>query len=122
VEIKETLNAIPSAADVLLCLEGRPSAGETDGDIVAAAWNFAEINRRYSRCLEVLGEGPPASGSKLVEWARREQTAWKRVMQIDPLLPLALHPSGYLGPEAWSRRKAVFIRLLRESDGGKART
>ena len=118
VEIKETLRAIPSAADVLLCLEGRPSAGEPDGDIVAAAWNFAEINRRYGRCLEILDEGPPTLGSKLAEWARRERTAWKHVMQIDPLLPLALHPSGYLGPEAWTRRKAVFVRLLRESGGG----
>jgi phenylacetic acid degradation operon negative regulatory protein len=120
-EIKETLNALPSAADVLLCLEGRPSTGESDGDIVNAAWNFAEIDRRYSRCLEILDEAPPTSGSKLVEWARREQTAWKRVMQIDPLLPLALHPSGYLGPKAWTRRKAVFVRLLRESVDGKAR-
>jgi hypothetical protein len=121
VEVKETLSAIPSAADVLLCLEGRPGAGESDGDIVAAAWNFGEINRRYSRCLEILGEGPPTSGSKRVEWARREQIAWKRVMQVDPLLPLALHPLGYLGPEAWTRRKAVFVRLLRESVDRKAR-
>ena len=32
----------------LILLEARPYAGETDEEIVAGAWDFAEINRRYA--------------------------------------------------------------------------
>ena len=40
--------------ETLLLLEARPAAGESDAEIVDGAWNFAQLNRRYSHYLEVL--------------------------------------------------------------------
>lgn len=42
----------------LLLLEARPCAGESDAEIVAGAWDFERINRRYARHLKILGERP----------------------------------------------------------------
>jgi len=42
----------------LLLLEARPCAGESDAEIVAGAWDFERINRRYARHLKVLAARP----------------------------------------------------------------
>ena len=44
--------------ETLILLEARPCAGESDADIVAGAWDFERINRRYARHLKVLEERP----------------------------------------------------------------
>ena len=59
----------------LLLLEARPCAGESDTEIVAGAWDFERINRRYARYLKVL-EGHPIAALRneraaktLLRWA-----------------------------------------------------
>ena len=42
----------------LLLPEARPCAGESDAEIVAGAWDFERLNRRYARHLKVLAERP----------------------------------------------------------------
>jgi DNA-binding transcriptional regulator PaaX len=42
----------------LLLLEARPCAGESVAEIVAGAWDFAHINRRYARHLKILDARP----------------------------------------------------------------
>ena len=53
----------------LLLLAGRPCAGESDAQIVAGAWDFDAINRRYTTYLKVLGG---ASQTCAAERVRRE--------------------------------------------------
>jgi hypothetical protein len=57
----------------LLLLEARPCAGESDTEIVAGAWDFERINRRYVRYLKVLEEHPTAALRN--EWAAKVAAA-----------------------------------------------
>ena len=97
----------------LIILESRPGGGETDADIVAAAWNFPEINRRYEQVLKILSRRPQTplrnetSAMTLLVWAREEHAAWQAAVTSDPLLPQSLLPAGYLGQQAWKRRISV---------------
>jgi phenylacetic acid degradation operon negative regulatory protein len=100
----------------LLLLEARPYAGESDAEIVAGAWDFERINRRYGRYLKVLEKFPnaplrdEATARALRSWAANEREAWLSAIAIDPLLPERLLPVGYLGRRAWSTRADVFRR------------
>ena len=59
----------------LLLLEARPCAGESDAEIVAGAWDFERINRRYARHLKILDERPggalrnDGAAKALLRWA-----------------------------------------------------
>jgi DNA-binding transcriptional regulator PaaX len=106
----------------LILLEARPCAGESDAEIVAGAWDFERINRRYARHLTVLEERPDAAlrndaaPKALLRWAAVERQAWLAAVTNDPLLPSRILPSGYLGQQAWRRRVEVLRdagRLLR---------
>ena len=111
-EVRTTLGEAKVQADTFLVMDGKPAAGESDAEIVAGAWDFSAINERYERHLEFLSKSPP-TGTRLIEWARRENAAWRAALEIDPLLPAALLPPGYLGAEAFQRRRRVFANLAR---------
>jgi len=101
----------------LLLLEARPCAGESDADIVAGAWDFERINRRYERHLKVLEERPrgvprnDATAKALLRWATMEREGWLDAVTNDPLLPGRILPSDYLGQRAWRRR----VEVLRDA-------
>jgi DNA-binding transcriptional regulator PaaX len=101
----------------LLLLEARPCAGESDAEIVAGAWDFERINRRYARHLKILDERPggvlgnEAAARALLRWAATEREAWLDAVTNDPLLPGRILPSDYLGQPAWRRR----VEVLREA-------
>jgi phenylacetic acid degradation operon negative regulatory protein len=101
----------------LLLLEARPCAGESDVEIVAGAWDFERINRRYARHLKVLAERPggalrsDAAAKALQRWAASEREAWLDAVTIDPLLPRRILPPAYSGQQAWQRR----VEVLREA-------
>ncbi len=97
-------------ADAFLVIEGRPAAGESDAEIVMAAWDFIAINRRYSNYLNFLQTGRP-SDSQLIEWSRRETALWKAAIGMDPLLPKRLLPENYLGVKALQARKHLLGEL-----------
>jgi phenylacetic acid degradation operon negative regulatory protein len=97
----------------LILLEARSCAGESDEEIVAGAWDFERINRRYARHLKVLEECPggalrnDATAKALRRWAAAEREAWLDAVTHDPLLPGRILPSDYLGRKAWRRRVEV---------------
>lgn len=106
----------------LIILEARPCAGESDADIVAGAWDFEHINRRYARHLKVLEDRPrgalrnESKARVLQRWAAAEHEAWLDAVTNDPLLPGRILPPDYLGRQAWGRRVAGLrdaARLLR---------
>jgi len=97
----------------LILLEARPSAGETDEQIVAGAWDFEDINGRYEAHGDVLTRRPRRSLNTAAvatifhRWLQEEREAWLDVLWRDPLVPECLLPTGYIGKEAWRRRRAV---------------
>jgi len=103
----------------LLFLEARPSAGETDEEIVAGAWDFVEINGLYTRHMKVIEARPNAAlhnvtaAESFRKWAARERAAWLEAVSTDPLLPEQLLPPGYLGRKAWHSR-VVALRSAAE--------
>jgi DNA-binding transcriptional regulator PaaX len=102
----------------LLLLEARPCAGESDAEIVAGAWDFERINRRYARHLKILDERPGgalrngSAAKALRRWAAAEREAWLEAVTNDPLLPGRILPSDYLGQQAWRRR----VEVLRDAN------
>jgi DNA-binding transcriptional regulator PaaX len=101
----------------ILFLEARPSAGETDEEIVAGAWDFEEINRLYKRYLTVLKARPAAplresaAAERFRAWATQERKTWLEAVREDPLLPERLLPANYLGREAWEAR----VKTMRQA-------
>ncbi len=97
----------------LVLLEARPCAGESDADLVAAAWDLDEINRLYGSHQEILERFPRtrmdggAAAAALHRWLREERAAWEAAMSYDPLLPRELWPEGYEGRKSWNRRNAI---------------
>jgi phenylacetic acid degradation operon negative regulatory protein len=110
----------------LLLLEARPCAGETDAEIVAAAWDFERLNARYARHLQVLDGRPAAplrdarAAQALQRWAAEEREAWLAAVTVDPLLPERLLPPGYLGCQAWRRRVEELGRAGQQIQGFEA--
>lgn len=114
-----------AAVDVgsLILLEARPAAGESDDEIVHGAWDFVEINKRYTSALKVLQARPidpldgPAAAQRLKDWAGRERAAWLHAVSIDPLLPRSLWPRGYLGERVLKQRLKEFRQAGRQLAG-----
>jgi phenylacetic acid degradation operon negative regulatory protein len=104
----------------LILLEARPCAGESDAEIVAGAWDFERINRRYASYLRLLNERPretlrsEAAAKSLQRWAAAEHEAWLDAVTNDPLLPERLLPDNYLGQRAWRRRVEVLPEAGRQ--------
>lgn len=131
VEQREILGGAKINVESLILLEARPCAGESDAEIVAGAWDFERINRRYARHLKVLAERPDgalrtdAKAKALLRWAGAEREAWLEAVTNDPLLPGRILPSDYLGQQAWRTRVEVLreaSRQLRTFNPEKTRT
>lgn len=122
-EERKILGGAKINVESLLLLEARPCAGESDAEIVAGAWDFEAINRRYARHLKVLDERPGGAlgneptAKALLRWADAERAAWLDAVMNDPLLPARVLPADYLGQQAWRRR----VEVLRDA-GRQLRT
>ena len=108
----------PVNVESLILLEARPCAGESDAEIVAGAWDFADINKRYAAHQNVLTRRPrrdldnAATATTFHRWFREEREAWLDAMRHDPLLPLKLLPQEYAGREAWRRRLEILAEAV----------
>jgi DNA-binding transcriptional regulator PaaX len=106
-EERQLLQGAKVDVESLLFLEAHPCGGESDADIAAGAWDFTRINEAYTRYLAVLKKHPRRetrgdfARRAIQAWIRNEQSAWLEAIELDPLLPKCLCPTGYLGPKAW---------------------
>ncbi len=104
-------------AGVLLLLESRPCAGESDEDIVGAAWDFDEINAAYAEHSEVLAARPTkptvdsSSAEALRQWAQQERLSWAAAIERDPFLPERLLPADYMGRKSLRARLKSFRKI-----------
>jgi phenylacetic acid degradation operon negative regulatory protein len=112
-DLRDILADGPVEVEMLILLEARPCAGESDAQIVAGAWDFDGINQGYARHQEILMRRPrreidnEAAAKAFRRWLSEERESWLELMAIDPLLPEELLPEGYAGREAWALRKEV---------------
>jgi DNA-binding transcriptional regulator PaaX len=100
-------------------IEGRPVPPDSDADLVTGAWDFAAINKKYERVMDLaaigkeLTEKSNASPAKLRQWLAAERAAWLRAISNDPLLPEGLCPPVYLGQQAWEKRQDLFRAMAK---------
>jgi len=119
-EEREVLAGAAIDVESLILLEARPSAGESDEEIVSGAWSFAEINRRYERHLDLLAALPitalrdASAQEALRRWAGKERATWLEAVAHDPLLPESLLPKGYRGRAAWRQRITTLARARKQ--------
>ena len=125
-EEREILTGCEADPGSLILFNARPFAGESDVEIVRAAWDFPQINRGYANYLEVANSQPTltivgeAEAKALRRWAGEERSAWEEAVSKDPLLPGSLLPEEYLGKNAWHSRAVALERafkLLRNFHG-----
>jgi phenylacetic acid degradation operon negative regulatory protein len=114
VAVRARLDDVKMQPDAFLVIEGRPAAGESDAEIVQAAWNFTAINRRYHAYTEFVRQGLPAA-DRLMAWARRENALWTAAVRTDPLLPARLQPPAYRGGEAFELRRELLSQLAKRA-------
>ena len=118
----ELLSFESKAAKVksLIMMEGRPCGGETDAEIVSAAWDFKRIAERYSAYLKVLHDRPTGmlhgefSAKAFRRWMSAEREAWLSAVAEDPLLPEVLLPDTYPGRKAWASRRELLQRVANQ--------
>ncbi|MDD2763008.1 MAG: PaaX family transcriptional regulator C-terminal domain-containing protein [Opitutaceae bacterium] len=114
--IRCSLLGMKANVESLTLFEGQPCGGESDRDLVAGAWDFEAINRRYEMWGRVADAVPRSQNGRwnfanLRAWAARERAIWQEVVAIDPFLPEPLLPVAYLGRRAWIRRSSVLNTL-----------
>lgn len=103
----------------LISVDTVPAAGEPAERIVQAAWDFAEIGRRYADHLRILKTAPrraltqTADAKALQIWATKERLSWRRIAEADPFLPRELLPRKYPGERVWAYRCEVLARVHR---------
>jgi phenylacetic acid degradation operon negative regulatory protein len=114
---RQVLSGGKTNVESLILMEARPCAGESDEQIVAGAWDFDQINRRYARLMKTLDQRPiatvrsEAAAKALLRWAAVEREVWLQAVTSDPLLPERILPANYLGKSAWRRR----VEVLRQA-------
>lgn len=100
-------------------IEGRPTAPDSDADIVRSAWDLATINRRHQSVLNLgrrgldLAKRAEPKPAELRQWLADDREQWLIAINSDPLLPDALLPNSYLGREAWKLRHSAYLALFR---------
>jgi DNA-binding transcriptional regulator PaaX len=120
-DIEPILRDIIKAEGVPECFCGFEARGLflcTHAEIVAAAWDFEEINRRHAAYLN----HPRLTAreiefcrdlSSLARWARQEREAYGYALSIDPLLPRVLWPPAYRGRAVQELHEQLRARLRR---------
>ncbi|MBK1878435.1 PaaX family transcriptional regulator C-terminal domain-containing protein [Pelagicoccus mobilis] len=108
----EELESLELDPRSVIFMEGQPLGRLSDELIVERSWDFEEIGLRYREYLEFLEKNQPSEGEGdpaecFVDWFRMESLLWRRVLEVDPLLPRCLHPNGYLGRHAWEAKQAA---------------
>jgi len=96
-------------AESLLMVDARPSAGESDENLVAAAWDFPRLAKLHASYHKILRLRPGTKGTVRFndwsEWLQTEERAWAEILRVDPFLPERLLPADYQGREVWTARR-----------------
>jgi len=116
-KVTEALRGFRDDVESLIIMEAICCADYSNEAVVNGAWDFTELNNRYTAHLATVSlssrakERLAASPESLGGWLRRERLAWRHALDMDPLLPRELWPKGYAGERAWQTRLQAFQSL-----------
>lgn len=108
----------------VLLVTGTVSSGLRGAALAERAWDFETINGGYGRYRDFVQTWSKRlkTGKSVREHVEsilsEDRKLWWKAIRPDPLLPGALHPSGYEGPAAWKARQE-FHGLLFDRLGGR---
>ncbi len=101
----DDLNKTACVDSVAFLFEAKTVLGFGHQSVVRESWDFEKINRIQqlyiqfaTENLTILGNESP-SESEIIKLVRMDNLAYTQAMSIDPLLPRALHPTDYEGPQ-----------------------
>jgi phenylacetic acid degradation operon negative regulatory protein len=89
--------ALPTAP---MSFVGRYGTLGEQADMVAAAWDLAEVAEGYRRFIAEIGEQHPATPDAVLRAQTRLVHEWRRFPFLDPQLPRELLPAGWIGTKA----------------------
>lgn len=113
----DDLNRAAAVDSVAFLFESQTVLGFGAQSVVQEAWNFKKINelqKQYIRTTEENLNRIPTHAvteESILQLLRLDNQAYSQVMKDDPLLPRALHPADYVGPEA----KAIHDQLIQHA-------
>ena len=109
----------PLAVDVatLVLLDSTPCGGESAADMVAAAWNFRQINAAWQILAAHLNAAPKDLAAvpkeRIVRWVTKERNLLERCFRTDPFLPKQLLPPTYQGIAIWHKRRSILAKVAK---------
>lgn len=113
---------VPGAAEDGWLFTSLGEAGAADRRLVAAAWDLADIARRYRRFrdafapIEACGTlaGLPPESAFVVRTLLIHE--YRKIHLRDPLLPPALLPEGWIGAEAYGLCRRLYAAVFRAAE------
>lgn len=78
-----------------------------EGEVVAQAWDLAEVEEAYEEFLDAFADADPAGPAEVLAHQIHLVHAWRRFPFLDPRLPAELLPDHWAG----ARAAALFTRL-----------
>lgn len=109
--IREQLLDQGIKSSYFMVIEGLPANEDKSLSLVSRAWDFSMVNEAWedlSRHLDQLESLPSLDDSmNLTSWLTQEFRYLRKVVSLDPLLPVCLLPENYRGVGIWRQRKGV---------------
>ena len=114
----DDLTRVADLSAYAFLFEAHTVLGQTGKTLAAAAWDFQQLYRTQAWLLETLIAarqklaGGTWTTNQLLALLREQQSAYLTVMDADPLLPAALWPDGYLGPQVYQAHQELVHAIV----------
>jgi phenylacetic acid degradation operon negative regulatory protein len=117
-DAREQLQAVGAKSGQVVALESRSGDLAADRAIARQGWDLADLEKRYTRFVRAFGpvraalehEQPEPESAFLLRTLLIHE--YRRIHLRDPLLPLALLPSGWIGETAYLLTREIYTRVF----------
>ena len=114
-QAREGLNGVEGVRDAML-LKSASEGIETNRRLVASGWDLGELTRRYRRFVDTftpVADAMPAATSESAFVIRTLLIhEYRKIHLQDPLLPLALLPSDWVGATAYDLTRRLYCSVF----------
>lgn len=98
-EVKQIMADL-GAGSTAFSFVGPFAAIGSEAELVARAWNLEEVAERYETFIDRFSGMRPRPGDPMLQAQVRLVHEWRRFPLLDPMLPDALLPPGWIGRQA----------------------
>jgi phenylacetic acid degradation operon negative regulatory protein len=117
-DAREQLLAIGAKSGQVVALESRSGDLAADREIARHGWDLADLEKRYLRFVHAFEpvrtalehEQPEPEAAFVLRTLLIHE--YRRIHLRDPLLPLALLPSGWIGETAYDLTREIYTRVF----------